>query len=190
MLDAADKVYFWPDDAGNLSPTGPQWSLPDKFIALYLSQALTSGKLSQIPHELPFHSFLLCSTSSRLFWPFPVLSLPFHFISVRVNPTCLNFFMHLVSWNLGWSLYFTGFMRWGDETGTAHKGSLVLDQKSADHSWWDWWKERKTALNWALGRSGDCEHWMVLNFWRLQKEGWMAWKHTFHFLGGRKFISV
>ena len=132
MLDAADKVYFWPDDAGNLSPTGPQWSLPDKFIALYLSQALTSGKLSQIPHELPFHSFLLCSTSSRLFCPFLVLSLPFHFISVRVNPTCLNFFMHLVSWNLGWSLYFTGFMRWGDETGTAHKGSLVLDQKSAD----------------------------------------------------------
>lgn len=105
MLDAGDKVHFRPDDAGNLSPTGPQWNLPDKFIALYLSQALTSGKLSQIPHELPFHSFLLYSTSSRLFCPFPVLSLPFHFISIRVNPTCLNCFMHLVSWNLGWSLY-------------------------------------------------------------------------------------
>lgn len=126
MLDAGDKVHFRPDDAGNLSPTGPQWNLPDKFIALYLSQALTSGKLSQIPHELPFHSFLLCSTSSCLFCPFPVLSLPFHFVSIRVNPTCLDCFMHLVSWNLGWSLCFTGL--WDEK--------MRQGQPQGVPSWW------------------------------------------------------
>lgn len=158
----------------------------------YMSQALTSGKISQIPHELLFHSFPLCSISSHLFCPFPVLSSPFHFIIIRVSPTCLNCFKHLLSWNAGWSLYFHGAYetrRWDRDSTQG-----VLDD---GRSWFTLTRvltvtdeRRETALNWVVGLSGDWEEGLVLRLWRLQTEGRMAWKHIFHFLGGRKFITA
>ena len=132
-------------------------------LLMYVSKSRSHHQyfLTLFPTVFSLHFFLLCSISSHLFCPFPVLSLPFHFISIRVNPMCLDCFMHLVSWNLGWSLYFTGFMRWGDETGTAHKGSLVHDHKSADWQLMGLMKGEKnspelsTGLEWGLWIGDD-----------------------------------
>ena len=141
--------------------------------------------------DSPWATFSFFSTLFHIFpsifCPFPVLSLPFHFISIRVNPMCLDSFMHLVSWNLGWSLYFMGFMRWGDKTGTAHKGSLVRAHKSADWQLMGLMKAEKDSpelsarLEWGL--------WTGDGFTFLKTtERRMNGLETYFLLSGRKEI--